>query len=519
MSQIDHPVGFYGKLPSHGDFVSRRLPRQFVELWDSWLQGGLSASREQLGADWLDSYLVSPIWQFTLAPGLCGADAWAGVMMPSVDRVGRYFPLTLAANIAEEQRLGIYGARCSWLNALSELALSSLDYQFDLQIFDDKLQRTRLADFECEQLRFPRSFVERSATRLAFFAKINGPDGTAQMLESLAREQGSDFLNHCSIWRSLEDGEGQVSVLVCEGLPPFDAFVGFLDGNWLDRGWSLARMSPGNAELLGSVPVLEADQSSAALNDDNDDATLPPILPSSNDASGDSFGLSVVGLRRRLNEDAILQRPEAGMWVVADGMGGHSAGDVASQAVATALAKVSPVANIDCYCELATTALYLVNRDLMQLAQNRGVGHIIGSTVVVLLICDNKFAYLWAGDSRLYRYRQSVLQQLTTDHSLFNESISLGLEPLDGSMAEGRGNVITRAVGADLQLQLDCGQGQVEQGDLFVLTSDGIDKELSHDDICALCAKGTAKDIAESLVREAEQRGGRDNISVIVVKR
>ena len=95
-------AGFFGKLPKHGDFLSRRLPRAFTDPWDRWLQNAIADSREQMAEDWLNIYLTSPIWRFALSPGLCGDNAWAGVLMPSVDRVGRYFPLTLAAPLEND---------------------------------------------------------------------------------------------------------------------------------------------------------------------------------------------------------------------------------------------------------------------------------------------------------------------------------------------------------------------------------------------------------------------------------
>ncbi|HEX7686978.1 MAG TPA: type VI secretion system-associated protein TagF, partial [Burkholderiaceae bacterium] len=88
--------GFYGKLPSEGDFVSRRLPWEFTSAWDDWLQQGMQASRGALGERWLELYLSAPVWRFQLAPGVCGPLAWRGLFFASVDRVGRYFPLTLA---------------------------------------------------------------------------------------------------------------------------------------------------------------------------------------------------------------------------------------------------------------------------------------------------------------------------------------------------------------------------------------------------------------------------------------
>ena len=92
-------VGFFGKLPSHGDFLERRVARTFREVWDAWLQRSLNESREALGARWLDCYLTSPLWRFFLSGGVAGAASYLGLLLPSVDRVGRYFPLTVAAEL------------------------------------------------------------------------------------------------------------------------------------------------------------------------------------------------------------------------------------------------------------------------------------------------------------------------------------------------------------------------------------------------------------------------------------
>jgi type VI secretion system protein ImpM len=133
--------GFFGKLRSHGDFVTRRLPPAFVQPFDAWLQAGLVHSRADLGARWLPLYLNSPLWRFVLAPGVCGPQAWAGVMMPSVDRVGRCFPLTLAAGIDGAPSLpDCRRLHAGWFGHLEALALSALDAGFDVDRFDAALQ-------------------------------------------------------------------------------------------------------------------------------------------------------------------------------------------------------------------------------------------------------------------------------------------------------------------------------------------------------------------------------------------
>ena len=129
-------AGFFGKLPSHGDFVARRLPAAFTDPWDAWLRAGLADSRAQLGEAWLPVYLNSPIWRFVLGAGVCGPQAWGGVMMPSVDRVGRYFPFTIAAGLDD----GATPA-AAWYAALEALALPALGEGFSLPGFDAALQQ------------------------------------------------------------------------------------------------------------------------------------------------------------------------------------------------------------------------------------------------------------------------------------------------------------------------------------------------------------------------------------------
>jgi type VI secretion system protein ImpM len=138
--------GFYGKLPSQGDFVSRRLPWEFTSAWDEWLQQGLQASRTALGARWLEVYLAAPVWRFQLAPGLCGPQGWRGLFFASVDRVGRYFPLTLAVADAASDRPALatlIGDEAQWL-AAEDCALAALDPRLAIEDFDREVQRLGL---------------------------------------------------------------------------------------------------------------------------------------------------------------------------------------------------------------------------------------------------------------------------------------------------------------------------------------------------------------------------------------
>ena len=119
MTAENYKLGFYGKVPIKGDFISRHLPRSFIDPWDQWLQESIATSRTQLNDQWLDSYLTSPIWRFALSKGVCDDNTWVGVMMPSVDRVGRYFPLALAAPVNDAcSLLSIADQQEDWFSLL-----------------------------------------------------------------------------------------------------------------------------------------------------------------------------------------------------------------------------------------------------------------------------------------------------------------------------------------------------------------------------------------------------------------
>lgn len=135
--------GWYGKIPCLGDFASRRLPERFIVEWDRWLQHSITASRAILGPDWLDTYLTSPIWRFVLLPGVIGESVWAGMMMPSVDKVGRHFPLTIAIPLAPRPAIlaTVIGAQ-DWFAALEEASLATLNIEFSVQQYELRLAAT-----------------------------------------------------------------------------------------------------------------------------------------------------------------------------------------------------------------------------------------------------------------------------------------------------------------------------------------------------------------------------------------
>ena len=198
MATPDSP-GIHGKFPSHGDFITRRLPREFVDGWDGWLQHAISASKADLGDTWLDTYLTSPIWSFALGQGICGANAWAGVLMPSVDRVGRYFPLTLAVAVPSElSPCEIMVNNSGWFERARSLALSSLEQDdFSLDTFDASVADLGLAAQAGALPGGKLSLGDVSGQRGLCLPSAGGPEST---LMQLTHEFIEQRLGHYSAW-------------------------------------------------------------------------------------------------------------------------------------------------------------------------------------------------------------------------------------------------------------------------------------------------------------------------------
>lgn len=225
-------------------------------------------------------------------------------------------------------------------------------------------------------------------------------------------------------------------------------------------------------------------------------------------------GASHVGLVRSINEDAWAALPESGLWVVADGMGGHARGDVASRMVVDALRALAVPEDARTLRRAVEEALGAVNGQLQAMSAG---GEICGATVVALLAHGRHFLVLWAGDSRAYRLGAGGLACLTRDHSLVQELVERG--ELDAGEARHHplGNRITRAVGAAGELVLDAVQGELAAGDVFVLCSDGLTKHLDDAEIGAGLAAATPDEAAAALIERTLARGAGDNVTVLVL--
>ncbi|GGC78419.1 type VI secretion system-associated protein TagF [Undibacterium terreum] len=238
MSQPDSAPGFFGKVTSHGDFVSRRLPPAFLEVWDNWLQDSIQTSKRQLDNAWLETYLTSPIWRFALSNGVIDGNAWAGVMMPSVDRVGRHFPLMIAAGVpVQAPLLNWLENGKAWYDGMEELALSSLESNFLLDDFD--------AALKAKPVLFSPVLFGDADTRSTggWCLPSQGNDSIQVNMSALTADMAQALLSGHSLWWT--DGSPHItpSVLMCKGLPEPTGFVAMLDGSWREWGWRRPALS------------------------------------------------------------------------------------------------------------------------------------------------------------------------------------------------------------------------------------------------------------------------------------
>ncbi len=233
----------------------------------------------------------------------------------------------------------------------------------------------------------------------------------------------------------------------------------------------------------------------------------------------DSVALSHVGMVRKLNEDACLERTDIGLWIVADGMGGHSSGDLASQMIVDTFREIPLPDRLADRVGLLEDGLLEINRNLREEALRRGGNTTIGSTVVIMLAHAQQGILLWAGDSRAYCFRNGSLTRITQDHTQVEELIEQGLLLREDAESHPAANVITRAVGAMDELYIDIDHHEIELGDTYLLCSDGLNKEMHEEEIAAFLSCGeSARETGRQLIDETLRRGSRDNVTLIIAR-
>lgn len=224
------------------------------------------------------------------------------------------------------------------------------------------------------------------------------------------------------------------------------------------------------------------------------------------------------GMVRQENEDSVLDDNSLGLWLVADGMGGHAAGKVASSMIVESLSGLTRPQSMSRYINVIENNLIDVNRRLLEYSEIMLDGRLVGSTFVGLTIVGMVGVCLWMGDSRLYLYRGNKLQQLSMDHSQVSELLQAGV--ITESEAENHPdrNVITRAIGTSEDVYIDYDLFSVQVGDVFLLCSDGLYNSVGREVIEEMLDDGAPDETVNDLLGEALRNGASDNVSLVVVK-
>jgi type VI secretion system protein ImpM len=229
-------TGLYGKLPAYGDFITRKLGSSFINPWDEWLQCYVSASKEQLGDGWLDIYLTSPIWRFSLSPGVIDESTWCGLIMPSVDRVGRYFPFSVVRSFsARVSPVGFMFTQQAWFQQIESYCLMALDGKVDVDQLLTNVNGVAIDIYGLYQatshLGEPGPFVVGLATE----DELSLNDSLPCLLDASLSSSLSSF----SIWQT--QGSELIAPLVfaCQSFPPIGGISSMLDGQWQQRNWKI----------------------------------------------------------------------------------------------------------------------------------------------------------------------------------------------------------------------------------------------------------------------------------------
>jgi type VI secretion system protein ImpM len=260
-------LGYYGKLPRFGDFLSKRLPEAFVEPWDAWLSRCLVDSQRMLGDAWLDVYLSSPIWRFALSAGVCGEAAWVGIVLPSVDAVERCYPFALVGELAKDASvLDRAVSTEGWYDELEQVALAALDEE----PLDDTALEERLSVLAASlQADVPRPLVVHGAPEDVFVAEVppgmSWPDAMRKSLEM----SGARVNRRLCAWWTVGSPDVAPSVLFTAGLPSPRCFTAMMTGEWSRQpgeasGTRLVKACP--------APTLTPSSASAPAEQDGTDA-------------------------------------------------------------------------------------------------------------------------------------------------------------------------------------------------------------------------------------------------------
>ena len=229
----DRVTGLFGKLPAHGDFIHRNLPTDFINPWDEWLQHFIASTQQQMGEAWLDIYLTSPIWRFVFSPGVIDQHSWAGIVMPSVDRVGRYFPFSVLTRLSSQLNpLDFLSQQNAWFVQIEDIALQALDAEI---MADELIQEITAVDCDVDGYYLRNGSPGESSALVIELMSEAAPSTSScsHLLDAVLTRTYASY----SVWSTLGSERVAPCMFTVQGLPPIDGVPAMLDGHWQHWNW------------------------------------------------------------------------------------------------------------------------------------------------------------------------------------------------------------------------------------------------------------------------------------------
>lgn len=228
-------TGVYGKLPYHGDFIHRHLPIKTIEIWDKWLQHFMSTTKKELHERWLEMYLNGPIWRFAFSEGVIDEHAWLGVLLPSVDKVGRYFPMTVLTQIPNTVNVfEFFFLQSKWYESVEMYLLDALENEQDVDFVFKDIKQYPINYETTYQKNTPA--IRQANMVLELESEHQEPTTILPyLLSSFLAYSNASY----SIWTTAGSEYVKPCALIEQGLPKISGMTAMLDGQWSERNWQL----------------------------------------------------------------------------------------------------------------------------------------------------------------------------------------------------------------------------------------------------------------------------------------
>lgn len=449
-------IGFFGKIPSHGDFISEGIDREFVARLDEWLRTGLHACADHYGASWSSIFSNSQPIRFIVESGAWSDSAYAGILLPSRDRVGRKYPLVVLAQLAmfRLHPRTLYLDE-TWFMAAEALAETSMNEDFDMHRFTSAIRRLRL----------PKPKIDEDAP-----AAIARPDKPT------------------SLWWRIDEETRRPKGVKLDGRPGTEDFVRlFQDSAHSPETATHSQEQHRTKDARTSVPKLSTPAARALAPEPNAPASVVYSYATH------------AGTKLSNNADSLFVSSRPALFAIADGIGDGQPAAEAARLIVNLLADVTERGDQDIDPQSIRGKLGTANSLLLSRQVAEGVPR-PGASVVTALISNHAIAVLWSGDARAYLLRDGTMHSLTRDHVIV-----------------GMKKTLAQYIGHSQQFRPDISRESWGRNDRLLLCSFPLVQKLKERAVAELLSGTALEDCANALVQEALIENVKDNISAIVI--